>query len=94
MLWYRLGETCTGAAVPQYFFHIRGGEIECDDEEGMDLPNEDAAGREAERAARSLLAAAVLEGRLPLQEMIVVTDGGGSTIAKITYGQAVGASPG
>ncbi len=79
--------------MPQYFFHIRGGEIECDDEEGMDLPGEDAVLQEAERNARHLLAAAVLEGRLPLQEEIVVTDGGGHTIAKITYGQAVGAAP-
>ncbi len=92
MLWREQGENCTGAAVPQYYFHIRGGEIECDDEEGTDLPSEDAAEREAERAARDLLAAAVLEGRLPLQEMIVVTDGGGRTVTAITFGKAVGAS--
>ena len=81
------------ARVPQFFFHIRGGEIECDDEEGMDLPDKDAARQEAVRSARDLLAAAVLEGRLPLHESIVVTEGGGGTIITVTFGEAVGAAP-
>jgi hypothetical protein len=93
MLWRGPGESCTRATVPRYFFHIRGGEIECDDEEGVDLPGEGAARKEAVRNARDLLAAAVLEGRLPLQESIVVTDGGGATITTITFGEAVGAPP-
>jgi hypothetical protein len=76
--------------VPRFFFHIRGGEIECDDEEGLDLPGEGAARHEAVRSARDLLAAAVLEGRLPLQEKIVVTDDGGGTITSIMFGEAVG----
>jgi hypothetical protein len=79
--------------VPRFFFHIRGGEIECDDEEGLDLPGEGAARYEAVRSARDLLAAAVLEGRLPLQESIVVTDDGGGTITSVTFGEAVGHRP-
>ena len=76
--------------MPRFFFHIRGGEIECDDEEGVDFPDEGAARHEAVRNARDLLAAAVLEGRLPLEESIVVTDGGGAAIIRVTFGEAVG----
>ncbi len=79
--------------MPRFFFHIRGGEIECEDEEGLDLPDDGAAQKEAIRSARHLLAAAVLEGQLPLEESIVVADDGGGTITTVTFGEAVGNRP-
>lgn len=77
--------------MPRYFFHVRGGPIEADDEEGSDLPNSAAAERYAVAAARELLAAAVLEGRLALDERIDVNDSAGRRLLSLSFGDAVGA---
>ena len=76
--------------MPRYLFHVRGGPIEADDAEGLDLPNEEAARQKAAEFARDLLAAAVLEGRLALTERIVICDAEGREVAALSFGQSVG----
>lgn len=78
--------------MPFYFFHARGGEVECDDDEGSELPSDQVAREKATYYARDLLAAAVMDGRLALHESIVVEDDGGRTILTLTFGEAVGLS--
>lgn len=77
--------------MPRYFFHVRGGPVEADDEEGSELPDAAAAERYAISAARELLAAAVIEGRLPLDERIEVSDASGRRLLSLSFGDAVGA---
>ena len=78
--------------MPRYFFHVRGGVVEADDEEGSELPDAAAAERYAVLAARELLAAAVIEGRLPLDERIDVNDASGRRLRSLSFGEAVGAA--
>jgi hypothetical protein len=57
--------------MPHYYFNLLDG-VRLDDEEGQDLPDDDAARVEATRSARSILADAVWAGRLPLDESIEI----------------------
>jgi hypothetical protein len=79
---------CVGRIVPIYHFHVRGGPLSVDDEEGVTLPDDEAARREALRGARSILAAEVLEGRLPLAERIEVVDGEGRAVLTLGFDAA------
>jgi hypothetical protein len=76
--------------VPHYYFHIRGGAQSADDDEGIPLADDEAAGREALRGARSILASEVIEGRLPLDERIEVVDGEGRSVLILSFAAAVG----
>lgn len=76
--------------MPVFFFNIReAGELILDPD-GSDLVDLAAARTEAIKAARSLLGAAVLAGRLPLDHAIVVTDVEGGEVLNITYAESVG----
>lgn len=76
--------------MPHYFFELRGGDIEADDLEGLELPNDEAAHAKGLVFARDLLAAAVMEGRLALHERIDIRDQMGRMVESISFGQAVG----
>jgi hypothetical protein len=76
--------------MPRYFFTLRGGDIDTEDEDGIALPDDAAAHERAVDFARDLLAAAVLEGRLALHERIVVRDETGRSVESLSFGQAVG----
>jgi len=75
--------------MPQYFFHTRGGPVEAEDFEGMELGDEAAAYAEALRGARSIIAGAVLEGRLSLAERIEVVDEAGRPVLTLPFADAV-----
>jgi hypothetical protein len=75
-----------------YFFHVRGGRLETEDEEGAELPDEAAARQQALVGARSIIAAEILEGRLTLGERIDVADAAGKLLFSLTFAQAVGQS--
>jgi hypothetical protein len=75
--------------MPLYLFHVRGGPLETEDEEGIDLPDRAAAYQQALRGARSLIAAEVLEGRLPRAERIEVEDSDGLTILVLAFTDAI-----
>ena len=57
-----------------YYFHFRKGDTFDADDEGIDLPHLSAAVREAELAARDLLADAIKAGRPKVPEAVVITD--------------------
>jgi hypothetical protein len=59
-------------AVPRYFFHLSDGGGFVEDEEGLDLPDDDAARAKATEAARSIMASDLLGGRLDLASFIAV----------------------
>jgi hypothetical protein len=50
------------AAVSMFFFHVRTGERFARDEEGIDLPDLDAARQEATASVREIVANAILAG--------------------------------
>jgi hypothetical protein len=79
--------------MPLFFFNIREGEELIRDPDGSDLPDAAAARAEAITAARSLLAAAVILGRLPLEHAIEVTDEHAAGVLTVTYGDSVGVTP-
>ncbi|MFD1949170.1 DUF6894 family protein [Sphingomonas arantia] len=76
--------------MPTYFLHLHEGGFVVEDEEGTTLADDGCARIAAVRAARDVLAGAVREGRLPLDDRIVVTDQAGRTVVSITLGAAVG----
>lgn len=71
--------------MPHYFFNVREADRVIDDPEGSDLPDAGAARAYAVHAARGLLAAAVREGRLPLDHAIEIADERGHRVDRVTY---------
>jgi len=74
--------------MPRYYFHVYDDEIACDDE-GIELPDQDAAIAEATSGARSLACEQVLKGRLKLHHCVVVADDSGSEFATIRFRDVV-----
>jgi hypothetical protein len=73
--------------MTHYYFNVLDG-VRIDDEEGQELPDDDAAHAEAVRSARSMMADAVWTGRLPLDESIeIVADG--NVVAVVAFSEAV-----
>ena len=64
--------------MAHYYFHLRDGENVLLDPEGCSLPDPAAAAGRAMAAARSLLSADALEGRLDLDMRIDVADEAGA----------------
>jgi hypothetical protein len=78
--------------VARYFFHLREGGILLKDEEGTQFADNVAACEAGLCAARALLASAVIEGRLPLDHVVVVADDHGVVLLSLTLGASVGYS--
>lgn len=76
--------------MPVFFLHIREGAELIRDPDGSELADLAAARTEAIRAARCLLGAAVLAGRLPLDHAIIVADEHGGELLVMTYAESVG----
>lgn len=74
--------------MPRFFFHLHNGE-ECPDTEGVELADVEAARQEAIRSARSIMAGEVIEGRLPLRDVIEVADEAGATVTRLPFRDAV-----
>lgn len=72
----------------RFFFNLSD-EISCLDEEGLDLPDVGQAREKAIEAARSILSDEVLRGRLPLRDVITVTDESGSPVAIVRFRDVV-----
>jgi hypothetical protein len=75
--------------MPHYLFHVRGGPLETEDDEGMKLADPAAAYAHARRGARSIIAAEVLHGRLSLDERIVVEDSDRHTVLVLAFADAI-----
>lgn len=75
--------------MPLFYFHIRRSEDEIRDTEGIDLPDLEAARREAILSARSILSQEVLQGDLPLHERIDIEDADGRLLLSVSFLETV-----
>jgi hypothetical protein len=75
--------------MPVFYFHVCDGEGFCEDPQGRDLPNEQAARAEALRSTRSLMVDRLMQGKLNLASFIEVEAEGGEYLFTITFDEAV-----
>jgi hypothetical protein len=69
--------------MPRYYFHIRNADDMALDEEGSDLPDLNAASRQALASAGELLANAIREGKDSIPESIVIADANGQELQSV-----------
>lgn len=81
-------DTCAKDAVPRFFFHIHDDAYARDDE-GMELPDPEAARNAAIAGLRSLAADGVKDGRLDLRHFIDVEDEAGTRLFRIAVADAL-----
>ena len=74
--------------MPRFFFHIFD-HVEILDDEGMELPDAEAARSAALAGARAMICDQVKEGRLCLNHRIEVEDEAGATVLSIAFAEAV-----
>jgi hypothetical protein len=79
--------------VPRYFFHLNERASVVEDEDGTAFVDDASACEAGVRAARDVLAGAVMEGRLPLDHVITVSDHEGRVILSLTLGASVNYPP-
>jgi hypothetical protein len=78
-------------SMPRYYFNIRQDKFVAKDEEGADLPNDEAAREEAVAGARDILSEAVFSGEAAsLNRQIEVTDADGRTVLTVPVGHVTG----
>ena len=77
-----------GLRVPRFYFHVRDA-LDCEDREGVSLPDADAAYEEAVRGARSIMASEVARGHLPLNGEIEVVDAAGEWRRVVPFREVV-----
>ena len=69
--------------MPQYYFHIRDEDGLTRDAEGQDLPDLEAARREAVSAAREILGEKLLHGGSLNHRTIEIADAAGDVVGQI-----------
>jgi hypothetical protein len=74
--------------LSRFYFDLRFGDEEIVDEEGRDLPNLEAARREAARGIRSIVCADAMQGVLDLRGRLVLRDGGRAELLSIGFDEA------
>ena len=75
--------------MPRYFFHIHN-DRDTIDEEGIELPDGDAARERGQHEARNLAAESIkTEGHLVLDHRIEIVDEAGGKVATIRFEDAV-----
>ncbi len=79
--------------MPRYLFHVCDGAGFCEDADGIELPDRDAAFQEAIRSARSLMVDEIIQGRLSLASFIEVEDENGVHLFTVTFEDAVEIEP-
>jgi len=76
--------------MPHYFLHLRGGDLDAVDTEGMELPDLDAAREEAIGTAREIAADRLRYGRsVDLGACFVITNEVGRTLLKVPFSDAI-----
>lgn len=75
--------------MPRYYFHICNGTGFVQDEEGLELPDLDAARAEAVRSARSIMASDVQRGMLDLSSFIEIEDENQRLVQTLGFQEAV-----
>jgi len=76
------------ARVLKFFFHLHD-DMDVIDDEGVELPDAEAARSKAESVARQMACAEVLEGHLNLNHRIDVADERGHVILTVPFGGTV-----
>lgn len=71
--------------MARYYFHFKRGDTVDPDEEGVELPDTSAMAREAELAARELLAEAIRARKPDVPEAVVVTDESGTEVYSLPF---------
>ncbi|HLL29771.1 MAG TPA: hypothetical protein VK403_02130 [Allosphingosinicella sp.] len=74
--------------MPRYFFHLYNDVISMD-EEGVELPDLEAARANGIREAREMMLETVAEGRINLSHRIDIADESGAVLASVAFGEAV-----
>ena len=74
--------------MPRYFFNVYD-DVIAPDEEGMDLPNAQAARLKALIGARDIISEQVKHGYFVRSHWIDVLDERGELVLKLTFGEAV-----
>ena len=74
--------------MPRFYFHIYN-DIVTLDEEGLELPDREAAREQAIFAGRELLCDQVREGRVRLHHRIEVADDKGRVVLKVPFRELV-----
>jgi len=75
--------------MPRYFFHIREEEQVIVDDEGIDLPNLEAAREEAVAAARQLLSQSVLKGKACNGRVFEITNENGIVVLSVPFRETI-----
>ena len=69
--------------MSRFYFHLREGDTVIPDDEGQDLPDLSEALREAQLAARDLLAEAIRSGKERVPDAFVIADEAGRAIGTL-----------
>jgi len=75
--------------MPRFYFHIVDGEDVTRDEEGLDLPDREAARLAALDGARDIMAAEIHQGAIDLRMRIEVEDEEGQALLSVPFADAV-----
>jgi hypothetical protein len=75
--------------MPRYFLHVNNSIGFVEDEEGVELPDLDAAREKAAAGVRSIIADEVLHGRADLRGRIDVADEEGRVLLSLPFGALV-----
>jgi hypothetical protein len=76
----RAGRSGERTMMTRYYFHVRSADDTVLDEEGDELPDVEAAHRQALASARELLGNAIKVGRDPVPDSIVIADASGREV--------------
>ena len=79
--------------MTRYRFHVCDGAGFCEDPKGIDLPDAEAAYREALSQARRLMVEETIERRLSFASFIEVEDEAGRHLFTVTFDEAVEPDP-
>lgn len=74
--------------MPRYYFHLHNGAV-ARDEEGLELPDLDAARQEAIKAARELMGEDIKAGLLRLGHRIEIRDADGAEVLVVPFAEAI-----
>ena len=75
--------------MPQFFFNFRDEDGLDRDEEGLDLPDVDAAYLEAFEAAKEMWIEAIRDMRNPTRQSFEVADADGNTLVIVPFGEVI-----
>jgi hypothetical protein len=71
--------------MPRFYFHLRTGDDWIPDEGGIDLTDLSAAKREAEIAAREMIAEAIKAGEEQVPTAFVIADDAGRAVESVSF---------